>query len=429
MKNKILNLVSSGKLKKLISLLFVFGLLKALVYFAPFVLNKQLNSISTFGEFEYSLNVGQTLMTVFSMGFASAYAYFTLKRDEAKYTPIFHGHFLVITCFLLVISIVYPKILSNLFFGSILIGVALAEQLFLSSILKVKNKNNASVIVDTGVYIILTLVLVLNYFKIIPFSFELWFSSILLSLVITSFIYHLPNVKGIKHLTRKEFAEVYKYGLLIIIAGPIVYMLTNNTRLFIDFFGTKEEIGIYSLLFRISSFSLIFYRIVGILLYKKFFVDDIQSLDKKYTFILGSVFVINLILFVLTTFLLTWNDPSLNDAINNHTNTFIFCFFQVTFWINSALLEPIFQRENKMITYIITAISCLLLMFVSLYVVDSFSLLSLNTIVLINTIFIFLFSQTQFFLLSKKNLQFNKTKYLSMGIGVILFSIYISTTI
>ena len=312
MKNKILNLLTSGKLKKLVSLLFVFGLLKSLVYFAPFALNKQLHSISTFGEFEYSLNVGQTLMSVFSMGFASAYAYFTLKRNEAKYIPIFHGHFLLITCSLLLVSIFNPKILTNLFFGSVIIAVALAEQLFLSSILKVKNKNNASVIVDTGVYIILTLVLVLNYFKIIPFSFELWFSSILLSLVVTSFIYHLPNINGIKHLTRKEFTEVYKYGLLIIISGPIVYMLTNNTRLFIDFFGTKEEIGIYSLLFRISSFSLIFYRIIGILLYKKFFIDNVQSLDIKYTLILGSVFGINLILFLLTTFFLKWKDPSLN---------------------------------------------------------------------------------------------------------------------
>lgn len=407
------------KLKKLFSLIFVFGILKTIVYFAPLGLNEVLESVSAFGEFEYSLNLGQTLMAFFSMGFAGAYAYFILKKKKDIYIPIFHLHFLILTFALIIISIVTPSLLNNIYFGAVIIGVAFSEQIFLSGVLKTKGLNNSSVIIDSGVYLVLAILIILSYLNWIKFSLPIWFISLLITLIMTSIVYHIPNLKGIKLLTITDYKTVYSYGILIVISGPLIYLLTNNTRLYIDYFTSIKDVGTYSFFFRITSFSLIFYRIIGILLFKKFFIDDIKSLDKKFALILQIVFIINLILYILIPLILTNRYELFDQTYPKNKVLFIICFFQVIFWINSALYEPIFQRENKMVVYIILLICSLLLFVSTLYLLNNFSYLDLNKIVWINTLFVLFLTVFQNLILRKAKLIFKKTLITNLIIGII----------
>ena len=112
MKNNIFSflLIKREIIYQILSLILVFGLLKLLVYFAPLLLSVVLESEIKFGEFEYSFNLSQTLTGAFSMGLASAYAYFILKKNRLDLKPIFHLHFILLTALLCLIALVFPSL-------------------------------------------------------------------------------------------------------------------------------------------------------------------------------------------------------------------------------------------------------------------------------------------------------------------------------
>ena len=110
--------ISLKNVKFFLSLISFFSVLKFLVFVSPLLLN-EIVSLNLYGEFEYSFNLGQTIVGVFSMGLVSSYAYFTLTKDQKQKTPIIHMHFLVISLAVLLIALTNLSLLSNILFGSI----------------------------------------------------------------------------------------------------------------------------------------------------------------------------------------------------------------------------------------------------------------------------------------------------------------------
>jgi O-antigen/teichoic acid export membrane protein len=425
------NLYLKGNLraiKRIIVLFFVFGLFKSIAYFAPLGMSKTIDSSETFGEFEYALNLGLMFTGVFSAGLLGAYGYFILKNNHSQLKPIFHFHFITLTALLLVISIINLDILSNNYFGAVIIGIAFADQILIAGILKGEGRNNLAIIIDTGLYIIMAVLVLLMLKNIIEFTHEIWYLSLLLYLFSTSLFYHLPRSKKIFQLDFYSILSVYKFGGLVLLTGPLLVLLASSTRLFINYFSDLENVGIYSIYFRVAAFVLIIYRVVGILLFRSFFVSKHEILDKRYSLLIFALLLFNcLSFFLLPQFLSLINSP-FSQAISDNWQLYLLCLFQVSFWINISLFESAFQRENKLKKFILLLIIAVFVLVGTLFLLNKLNLLNLKSIVIINTLIIFLVFYGQQFILKKINITYPKTVRIHSLAGVIyvvaIFFIY-----
>lgn len=430
MKRSVTNkIITEIPFKRLFSLLFVFALFKSLAFFAPLGVQEVLGSDSLFGEFEYTFNLGQTLTGFFSVGLVGSYGYFVLKQKKNELKPIFHFHFVILTFILSSITLLFPSLLYNNYFGSIILGVAFADQILISGILKVEGRNNLSIIIDTGVYIVMGLMIVFALGEVINFNQRLWYLLVLFSLVSTTILYHLNHCKHIWSVNKRDLKQVYKFGGLILIAAPLIVLLTSSTRLYIEYYLDFSDVGIYSFYFRISSLILIIYRVFGILLFRKIFIDEHNKLDTYYSLIIIGLFLVNCLIFLIIPLILNGRYDKWDETYNEHSSLFILCLFQITFWINSALFEPIFQRENKMKQFILLILVVLIVMFSAFINLAYFNLLTLNNIVVINTLSIFLFFIGQQVILRKGGVIYRKTICAHVSLGSIYIFILTITSI
>lgn len=407
------------EISNIFSLILIFGGLKSLVYFAPLSLSSLLNSEITFGKFEYSFNLGQSLTGVFALGLASAYAYFVFRNNRLELKPIFHLHFILLISLLILCILISPSLIDNLYFGAIVTAIALADQIFISGVLKLSDKYNKSVIVDSFIYIILTFIVLLMYVKMIDFSFRIWFSSILVSLLCTSLFYHSRKLTGLKKLKLKHFLELYSFAGLILISAPLVVLISASTRLYLEWFINFESVGVYSLYFRLASFSLIFYRIITILLHKNIFIDKHKELDYYYSLIIIGIFIFNIALYF--TLPLIFNSFNIFENFNFKGNKgiIICCLFQVSFWINSALFESIMHRENLVVKFIILLLILLSILFIGLTFMNKLNFTSIESIIWFNSFIIFLLFLGQLFIISKKGIYYKKSLIVHLVIGAL----------
>lgn len=409
--------------------MFVFAIFKSFAFFAPLGVQEVLGSDSLFGQFEYTFNLGQTLTGLFSVGLVGSYGYFVLKQKKDELKPIFHFHFVVLTVVLSSITLVFPSLLNDNYFGAIILGVAFADQILISGILKVEGRNNLSVIIDTGVYIVMGLMILFALGKVINFSQQLWHLLVLLSLVATTIFYHLNHSKHIRSVNKTEILKVYKFGGLILIAAPLIVLLTSSTRLYIEYYLDFSDVGIYSFYFRIASLILIIYRVFGILLFRKFFIEEHNKLDTYYSLIIVGLFLVNCLIFLILPLILSGRYDKWDETYSEHSGLFLLCLFQITFWINAALFEPIFQRENKMNQFILLIIIVLITMFISFISLVPLNLLSINNIVIINSLSIFLFFIGQQLILRKGGIFYRKTMYTHISLGSIYIFILLTNLV
>jgi len=408
-----------GTIKKLFSLLIVFGIFKSLAFIAPLGIQEVLNSDKLYGEFEYRFNLGQTLTGIFSMGLVGAYGYFILKTGQKKLIPIFHFHFLALTALLCLITVLFPSLIANTYFGAAILGVAFADQILISGILKINGFNKWAVVIDTGVYIIMGTLVLLALSNTVDYSKELWHSAILFCLVATSLLFHLNRAKNFNKISRKDILSVYKFGGLVLIIGPLLVLVTSSTRLYIEHYTTFAEVGVYSYYFRLASFILIIFRVFGIMLFKKFFIENHQKLDRVYSLIMIGLFLLNTFMFFILPMALEGRYAKFDDTFETHSSLFLLCMFQITFWINVSLFEPIFQRENKLLWLILLLISSIAILIVAFYIFNMFDLLTLNAIVIINTVVIYLLFFGQQMVLKKAKVSYPRTTLAHIGIGVV----------
>lgn len=407
------NLLNNRKISYFIYLISFFSFLKLLVFVSPIVL-KEIISLKVYGEFEYTFNFGQTIVGVFSMGLVSSYAYFTLAKKQQNKRPIIHMHFLIISIVVSLIAISDLNLLSKPLFGSILIAIALANQQIASGHLKIKNHNFYSIIIDTGVYIILFVLVVLSYTKIIDFSLKIWFSILLVYILIFAVAFHLKNAVSVRLTKRKDFLEVYKYGILVFFSGPLLLLINTGTRIYIEYFFDLEIVGIYSYYFRISSIVLIFSRVIHVLLFKRFFQATHEVLDKQFALLTSVIFVVNILCFL---FVNTLSDFSSNLDLDDKF-LLIICFFQINFWISNSFLEPIIQRKNIVTNFIIVMIILVVIMLCLFVVLNYLNLLTLKSLIWINTLVIYLLFFGQQYILSKEGQLYKKSLFVHIIQGL-----------
>lgn len=417
MKNRLGPLIA--RFRKFIALFITFGFFKGIVFITPLFLNELLASKEQYGLFEYSLNFGQTLMAFFSVGLPGAYAYFVLKNEQMRMTPVFHFHFVVLTALTVVVAVVSPTMLGNTYFGSCIVGLAFADQLFISGVLKTRDRNHLSIIVDSGLYIVLGVITVLMYCGLLTYSVEIWHASLLLSLIGTALFHHFPNCRNIATVAKVDFKMVYGFGALLLIAGPLTILLTSNTRLFIEYFTNLENVGVYSFFFRIAAGSLILYRIIGIMLYKNMFLEAYDSLDRKMSTIMSIIFGMNILILIFSLIYLPTISGYSGELFKEHKSLLLFCLFQVNFWINFAMFEAIIQREKQLKGFIVVLLVGLGLLLTTLFAASEMIGLDLESIVIINTLAIFVMFYLIHFLLIRKQVYFRRSILIHSLQGVV----------
>lgn len=419
---------NSRAIKRIIALVFVFGLFKSIAYIAPLGMAKTIDSSKTFGEFEYVMNLGLMFTGVFSAGLVGAYGFFILKNNRNQLKPVFHSHFVALTALLLFISLVNTDLLSNNYFGAVILGVAFADQILIAGILKGEGRNNLAVIIDTGIYIIMAALVLLLITSVIEFTSQLWHASILFYLFITSLIYHLPRSKSIFSLDFKTILSIYKFGGLVLLTGPLLVLLASSTRLFIEYFSDFSDVGIYSVYFRVAAFVLIIYRVAGILLFRSFFVSEHEVLDKRYSILIFALLIFNLFFFFMLPKFLWLIDSPFSQSILDNWQLYLLCLFQVSFWINMSLFESAFQRENRLKKFILLLIVFSIVLIGVLLLLNSLNVLNLELIVIVNTLVIFFVFYGQQFLLKQINISYPRTMKVHSLSGVLyvvsIFFIY-----
>lgn len=425
MKKYLKSQLNKSRLFNVINLGLVFILIKSLAYVAPLGLERALSSDQQYGNFEYILNLGQIFISIFSVGLLGSYGYHVLKENEINAKPIFHFHFFVLIFLLLLVTLICPTLLTYPYFGAIIIGLGFADQILISGILKVEDRNKFSVVIDTMLYILLGIYVVIIFLNILHFDQVIWHIIVLIYLSISAIFYHLPRVKSIAFVHKKLYIRVYKYGLLVSIVGPLIILNTNSTRIFIEYFLNIADVGTYSFYFRISSLVIILYRIAGILLFKSFFLSKYDALDKRYSLITGGLFIINVLLFFVGPYFLSVFFPKLSDINPSEVQLYLFCLFQVSFWIHTALFEPIFQRENMLIKFIVLLFFSVLTLVALFIFFNHFNWITLNNIVIVNCLIIFIMFYGQQFLFWRKKIFFPRTILVHSVIGLaFLISIF-----
>lgn len=224
---------NKNKVKSVLSVFILFSILKSLVYFAPLWMSSIVTQ-EVYGNFEYSINLGQLMLGFITAGFSGAYAYFIITEKQNTLKSIFHFHFVLLVSLNILLCCVFPSLLSNSVYTGFLIGLILANQLLMSTIEKLNGRNLASIVIDSFLYILLFIYLLYIYFLAQSFSLLIWNTLILLILLLNGAVYHFPQLKKEELKNISGFKKVYTYGGLMIIAAPLVALNTASIRLYIE---------------------------------------------------------------------------------------------------------------------------------------------------------------------------------------------------
>jgi hypothetical protein len=406
--------------KKVAIFFIVYCGVKSLVYFAPLFVSHLATDINEYGKFEYSLNLGYTFAGILAMGLNNAYPYFILKQKKQNIEPIFYLHSLVVWLILLIALMLIPGALNSIGFSSLLIAAAVSNQYIISSILKSEEKSIKAVIIDSGIYLILGLLCLLVFSRVLPlFKTHFFNLAIFIYSIFFVFVSNLDKIGGFKRVAFQDYLMVYKYGFSIIIAYFLVYLLTNNTRMFIGNFLNFQDVGVYSFYFRLASFVVIFHQVINIVFFKKIYISKPADLDKYYSVFVFGIFLLNLLVAFIIPLILKDRSAIFNDTYEANKNLFIVIVFQVVFWIIFALLENIIYRENLAFPFNLGLGLLVASMVLILWILKVNNSLSLELLVTINSVTIMLAIIYQLSLLFFKEVYLKKTSYVLMFISLV----------
>jgi len=393
----------------LFCLFLAYGVVKSIVYFAPLFMNHILNDVNKFGEFEYSLNLGQTFSTIFAMGLPNAFAYFVFKEKEANLNVIFHNIYFSVLVILIISGLFIPGAVDKLYYNAIVIGVALSNQLFITTYYKLKGKNFLAIVVDCGIYILLLLFGCLIFFKKADYNLSTWTYIILTYTIFMVLRFHFHEIGNFMSIKNSDWWRVLKYGMLIVITLFLTSLLTTSTRIYIEYFTDFKAVGVYSLFIRIASAIIIFHRVVVILLYRKIYGDSHAKLDNYFSVIVLLALMGGIFLYLLIPQLAPKLIPSFVNAYLNNASVYMWTILQAVSWTTVAVLELIIYRENILGRYIPILLSILLLMVITFMLYNHFLTLNLLQILKINVVAVLAIGFGQILIIKQRAYIYKKT--------------------
>ena len=153
------------------------------------------------------------------------------------------------------------------------------------------------------------------------------------------------------------------------------------------------------------------------MLYRKMFAETHETLDKIYSTILVIYLIVGTAMFLLLPNILFGRYEVFTNYYIENSSLFLLCLFQVTFWINTSLLEPIIQRENKILEFILLLVIVFVVMISCLLFINQQGKLSLNSLVIVNVCAIFFLFCGQIQIIRRQKIFYKRTLYVHLFTG------------
>ena len=381
-----------------------FGIAKLCVFFGPLLLAGQL-SIEDYGLVEYTLALGSVTAIFFNTGVSTSYPYFILRRKLNSFKPYFFVHFIFVFLIFFSIGILYFfNILDKKYFFGIMTGVVMANQIFVSTKQKSHERGTTAVLVESGVFILLTVVALLiigNYF-----SDLIWFYRLI-------FVYYLVfvfnaiknfNELAVSFETLNRYKKVLQYGFPILFSSIAIVLFTTSGRILVEWLLGVDKVGVYAFYFRLASVVIVVYQVVNVLYFKRIYTYPFHLIDKYFSLFFVAVLAIGLFFyFILHLFeqeifsFFSWEKQK-----EEHDFIRLLFVFQMVFWIGLALNENIIYRENlaKYASRILSLLVVAMILFFA--VLKHFSEIDLLLLIFLHISFMFVALEVQFYILRRR---------------------------
>ncbi|MCL5127262.1 hypothetical protein [Algibacter sp. L4_22] len=402
---------------------FVFS--KGIVYLAPLILAEILTK-EDFGILEYALaGLGMVVNALVSMGVPGGYPYFILRLKKLSIRNGFYLHpiWLLLLFTLNQLSFFFLSLKPELYLA-FNISYIIANQVFYSTQLKSHEYSTKAIFLDSGVYLVLAIQIVLFKLNLLELSIKSINITIALYALVYGFIaiYRFYKVK--KHEITFHYKSILKYSLNVMMGTFFIFLITSSGRILAEYFFTFEEVAVYSFYYRLSAVVVMIYQMISIVFFKKIYTLDPKILDKYYSLFFVGIAILSFIIFTISPFILNPLSSFFKDNYIKNKEVYFLLSSQMVMWIATALNSSIIDRENlakKNNAFFLSLIvmSCGSLLFLK-------DILSLELLVLIHYSIIFIACLIQYFTLSRKSIYFKKSitvlviSYL-VSLGVYLF--------
>lgn len=334
-----------NKIRFLAKNLFFFLFSKGVAFLAPILLVKFI-ALEDYGEVEFAYSTGSVVAVLLMLGLSGAYPYFILKREEKQKEQcfFFYGYFILFV-FLVAAVVFYAGYILQATYFVFLFSAIFALQRLYSSILKSNDKGYIGVLYDGGYYFLLTFIIsiclllhVNSYILFLRMGMEVYLGGLIIL-----FCVRYRKTKTAISL-RKEYREIIRYSVPLILSGIIVFWLTSSARIYIRYLLGYEKVGIYSLYFRYVGISVIIYQFCYITFFKRLYLTSAQKLDKYF---MALMLVICSVCF-LFYFFYPWVSGYLlgNSGTTLSSELYMLLVLQMPLWVGIALNEGIISREN-----------------------------------------------------------------------------------
>jgi O-antigen/teichoic acid export membrane protein len=397
---------------------------KGLVFVAPLFVSEILSK-EEFGILEYGLaGLGMVVNSLISLGVQSGYPFFKLINKSYHLFNAFDLHYVWLFFFFISSQIAYFVFDIRIeYYMALNIAYILSNQIYISTQLKTDSKIIKAVFFDSGVYLILFLFSILAFFDIVPSSIN-FFNKILLVYASSYSVYALLRILKVKKQDIfKNYFHILKYTLPVLLGGLLIYFLTVSGRIFLEYFLKDFEIvGIYSFYFRLAAIVIVIYQVINIVFFKQMYKLEPKILDSYFSLSFFLLYVVSIGFFLITPLIVPYFSSFYNSTVEDNIGVHFLLSAQMIFWIATALLSNIIDREKlagKNNIYFIL----LLILFVSLLYITE-SKLNLELFVIFHLLTIFIASIIQIKTLSRKKIYFKKTAVILVFLNVITFIIY-----
>lgn len=417
MKDKLIKILNY---KYLIFLLCFFAA-KVSVFFGPIILSNTINDINIYGNFEFILGTAMIFINFINIGFSGAIPYFLIKKKEVTYSSFFYKHLFYLSA----ISVFFYSV--NLFFDNdyliaIFIAISLTMYLQLGTRFKSDGNSSVGVLADSLFYIGLTLFSILLFFTDISFNISHFIS---FTLVINFFIlfYSLKKTDNL-NLRINEYKKVLNFSVKVIVFSVSIVFIYTSQRFLIGSFLSNEDVGIYSVIFRMSAVVIIFHQLISTAFFKNIYEAEYRKLDLLFSTTLILILFTSLLIWYYSAFFsqLIFNSNISNIIINNK-EIHLFIIIQILFWVISAQNENIINRENLSLKAFNRSV--IIVIFVSLFYALFFwnNDLNLTSLLIYISFIMFLVNFSNYQLLYSYKIKLNSTiitKFISIAIILII---------
>lgn len=390
-----------------------FGGLKLNALSAALLLSNFFPGLTAFGEFEYALSIGLLLCLPFNLGLQAATPYFLLKQKRQDFYPIFYFHGLLLLGIFLIGLLLYLMINGfsfNVFSLSLSIAIIFSLQILASTLSKTQEKIYSAVFIDGAFFILLNSYNLYLYCYSASASLPILQLLLLLQITLLALFYGYRFSKSKADFTWQKYKAALQFGRPILLSTFLILGLTATGRIFAGYYFDLAAVAIYGIYFRLAAVVIIAHQIVNIAYFKKIYASKSETLDLWFERFLGGIILLSAGVYFFVPTIAQYFFEMVRSTWASSQDLFLALLFQMFFWICLALFENIIAREN-LATAFNKRLLPLFIFMVSLFgICQYFNILSLSSLVFINTFCLYLAVEVQLALLKKRNAAFPKTR-------------------